>query len=171
MATATEIEHLVQAHRANAVVRSNSRDGRAAVGNFVSAFRCVYKHAERDRLIHPLDNPAALVARPGPLPGSRHALTLEQVRELAHVAATTGNDPTLDALIVRLHIETACRRGAALRLGVRDLDVEDCLVKLRGKGGVLRWHPISPTLMHHLVGHVAQRGGPEATEAVLRWTR
>ncbi|WP_327096994.1 site-specific integrase [Nocardia vinacea] len=166
--TATEIEHLVHAHRSRAVVRSNSRDGRAAVGNFVSAFRCVYKHAERDRLIHPLDNPAALVAKPRPLAGLRHALTVEQVRELAHVAATTGNDPALDALIVRLHIETACRRGGALRLGVRDLDVEDCLVKLHEKGGVVRWHPISPTLMRHVVDHIEQRGGPEATDRVLR---
>ncbi|WP_198654384.1 MULTISPECIES: tyrosine-type recombinase/integrase [Nocardia] len=165
--TATEIEQLVQAHRAHAVVRSNSREGRAAVSHFVSAIRCVYKHAERDRFIHPLDNPAAAVQRPQPLPGSRHALTLQQVQELAHIAATTGNDPALDALIVRLHIETACRRAAALQLRTRDLDIADCLIKLHEKGGVVRWHPVSPTLMTRLVEHAAQRGG-EASERLLR---
>jgi integrase len=89
--------------------------------------------------------------------------------ETCHPAqlCTTGSGPLLDALIVRLHIETACRRGGALRLGVEDLDVEDCLVKLREKGGVVRWHPISPTLMTHLLDHVRERGGHEATSQVL----
>ncbi|MEV6338683.1 hypothetical protein AB0M12_28670 [Nocardia vinacea] len=32
-----------------------------------------------------------------------HALTVEQIHDLGRVAATTGNDPALDALIVRLH--------------------------------------------------------------------
>lgn len=35
-----------------------------------------------------------------------------------HIAATTGNDPVLDSLLVRLHIETACRRGGALDDGI-----------------------------------------------------
>ncbi|WP_433664571.1 tyrosine-type recombinase/integrase [Nocardia sp. CA-128927] len=169
--SATEIEQMVHDHQRNAVVRANSRDGRAAVGNFVAAFRCLYRHAERDRLIFPFDNPAALVEKPPPLPGLRHALTVVQIHELAHVAATTGNDPALDALIVRLHIETACRRAAVLRLEVGDLDVEDCLVKLHEKGGIMRWHPISPTLMTHLLRHVSERGGRDTTTRVLRYRK
>ncbi|MBF6497407.1 tyrosine-type recombinase/integrase [Nocardia cyriacigeorgica] len=167
--TATEIERLVHVHRGNAVRRSNSREGRAAVGNFLSAFRCLYKHAERDRLIHPLDNPAARVRKPRQLPSLRHALTVEQVQEIAHVAANGGNDPELDALIVRIHIETACRRNAAVRLEAQELDVRDCLVKLREKGGIVRWHPISPTLMDHLTQHIERRGGFDSTPRVLRY--
>nr|WP_211212913.1 hypothetical protein [Actinopolyspora mortivallis] len=49
------------------------------------------------------------------------------------MAASTGNDPALDALLVRLHTETACRRGGALALRVADLDVDQCLVLLREK--------------------------------------
>ncbi|MEV6255297.1 site-specific integrase [Nocardia sp. NPDC051911] len=167
--SATEIGRLVQGHRDNVVVRANSRDGHAAVAHFVSAFRCLYSYAERDRLIEHRDNPAAVVPRPAALPGLRHALTVDQVLELAHIAATTGNDPALDALIVRLHIETACRRGAVIRLALADLNVADCLVRLREKGGVVRWHPVSPTLMRRLVEHAAQRGGAQTTDRVLRY--
>jgi hypothetical protein len=34
----------------------------------------------------------------------------------------------LDALLLRLHMETACRRGGALALTPDDLDQEQCLI-------------------------------------------
>jgi hypothetical protein len=37
-----------------------------------------------------------------------------------------GDDPALDALILRLHIETACGRGGALALRPIDLDPDQC---------------------------------------------
>ena len=77
------------------------------------------------------------------LPGSR-------LDELCRVAASTGNDPALDALLLRLHMETACRRGGALALTPGDLDPEQCLIRLREKGETVRWQPVSPTLMSHL---------------------
>ncbi len=57
----TEIQQLVSEHqvRAAATKRSNSRGGRGAAATMVSAVRRLYRHAEHDRLIHPLDNPAA----------------------------------------------------------------------------------------------------------------
>ncbi|MFD9615401.1 site-specific integrase, partial [Streptomyces sp. NPDC059083] len=54
-------------------------------------------------------------------------------------------------------------------LTVEDLNVEDCLVKLREKGETERWQPVSPTLMGRLVEHVALRGGEQATRRVLRY--
>ena len=61
--------------------------------------------------------------------------------------ATTGDDPELDTLILRLHTETACRRGGALALRPQDLDPDQCLILLREKGETVRWQPVSPTLM------------------------
>ncbi|CAM4041632.1 Integrase [Nocardia ninae] len=166
--TATEIDQMVKEHRCCAVVRANSRGGRGAAANMVSAFRCLYRHAERDGLIHPSENPASKVDRPRPLPSPRHALTFEQVQDIGRVASTTGNDGELDALIVRLHIETACRRGGVLALTLNDLDREDCLVQLREKGETTRWQPVSPLLMSKLIEHVDKRGG-EHTQQVLRY--
>ncbi|WP_297618758.1 hypothetical protein [Nocardia sp.] len=55
--------------------------------------------------------------------------------------------------MLRLHIETACRRGGAPALRPHDLDEDQCLVLLREKGQTERWQPISPTLMRHLLAH------------------
>ncbi|MEV6898774.1 hypothetical protein [Amycolatopsis sp. NPDC051372] len=58
-------------------------------------------------------------------------------------AATTGDDPERDTLLLRLHTETGCRRGGARGLRPRDLDETQCLVHLREKDGTSRCHPIS----------------------------
>ena len=89
--------------------------------------------------------------------------------EIATVAASTGNDPALDSLIVRLHTETACRRGGALALTPEDLDPEQCLIRLHEKGGTERWQPVSPTLMTHLLAHGESRGGLDSGERLLRY--
>ncbi|WP_416367436.1 tyrosine-type recombinase/integrase [Nocardia terpenica] len=126
-------------------------------------------HAERDGLILPPANPARSVDKPRQPDSDRHALHVDQVLDLACTAATTGDDPELDALIIRLHIETACRRSGVLYLDVDDLDAEFCLIKLREKGGTMRWQPISPRLAHHLVQHIQRRGGTATTNRLLRY--
>ena len=83
-----------------------------------------------------------------------------RLAEINQVAATTGDDPELDTLILRLHTETACRRGGALALRPADLDREQCLVLLREKGETVRWQPVSPTLMAALVRHAEERHAP-----------
>ena len=78
----------------------------------------------------PADHPAGAAGHPA-----------GQINE---VAATTGDDPELDTLMLRLHTETACRRGGALALRPQDLDPDQCLVLLREKGETVRWQPVSP---------------------------
>jgi integrase len=75
----------------------------------------------------------------------------------------------LDALLIRLHTETGCRRGGALALRLRDLDAQQCLIYLREKGGTARWQPVSPTLMRHLQAHHAERGDGDRDGARLRY--
>ncbi|MFI2228701.1 tyrosine-type recombinase/integrase [Nocardia testacea] len=168
--TPTEILQLMNRYKAGAVVRSNWRGGSAATRNLLHGIRRLYRLAELDGLIAPAANPAARVPMPPKLQSTRHALTPHQVAELGRVAVETGNDPELDALIVRLHIETACRREAALKLRVDDLSVDDCTALLHHKGGVDAWHPITPLLMSRLLDHVAHRGAgfAPARHQVLR---
>ncbi len=67
---------------------------------------------------------------------ARRAVAGTRLAEINHVAATTGNDPELDTLLLRLHTETACRRGGALALRPEDLDPDQCLVlAAAGPGG------------------------------------
>lgn len=101
-------------------------------------------------------------------PSNRYAIPAPQLAEICEVVATTGDDPELDALILRLLTETACRRSGALGLRPHDLDADQCLVYLREKEGTDRWQPVSPTLMRHLVQHAAERGGPRSGQ-LLRY--
>ncbi|MEV4139875.1 site-specific integrase [Dactylosporangium sp. NPDC049742] len=167
--TASDIKELVERTRLTAVVRGNSRGGRSAAENMITALRCVYKHAVADGLLSESANPAARVAKPRRLASTRRALSDSQLQEVVAVASTTGNDPHLDALLVRLHIETACRRGGALALRLQDLDPQQCVIRLREKGETVRWQPVSPTLMHDLADHAAQRGAMDANDKVLRY--
>ncbi|MFZ0190659.1 MAG: site-specific integrase [Streptosporangiaceae bacterium] len=155
--TPSEIRQLVQHVRANVVPRRNSRGGRSAAEHLIAALRCLYKHAEEDGLIDPAGNPARKVDKPRRLPSTRRAVADKRLAEINHAAATTGDDPELDTLLLRLHTETACRRGGALALRPQDLDPEQCLILLREKGETVRWQPVSPTLMAALLGHAGER--------------
>src|SRR5271157_5997558 len=158
--TPSEIRQLVRHVRANVVPRRNSRGGRSAAEHLIAALRCMYKHAEEDGLIDPAGNPARKVDKPRRLPSTRRAVADTRLAEINHAAATTGDDPELDTLLLRLHTETACRRGGALALRPRDLDPDQCLVLLREKGETVRWQPVSPTLMGRLTEHGQERHAP-----------
>jgi integrase/recombinase XerC len=167
--TPLEIKQLAEQARSQVIVRRNSRGGRTAAEHMISALRCLYRHAVDDGLISEAANPAVRVAKPRRLTSTRRALPGHKLAEINEVAGVTGNDPELDLLLLRLHTETACRRGGALALRLRDLDAEQCLVRLREKGETVRWQPISPTLMHHLVAHHEERGQGETTDHLLRY--
>src|SRR6516225_3806881 len=158
--TPSEIRQLVQHVRANVVPRRNSRGGRSAAEHLIAALRCLYRHAEEDGLISRDENPARKVDKPRCLPSTRRAVADKRLAEINHAAATTGDDPELDTLLLRLHTETACRRGGALALRPQDLDPEQCLILLREKGETVRWQPVSPTLMGRLMEHSRERRAP-----------
>jgi integrase len=91
---------------------------------------------------------------------------LEQINLAAR---TSGNDVVLDALLLRPHTETACRRGGALGLQLADLDTDHGLVQLPEKGATLRWQPITLDLAPHLVEHARSRGAVLPTDRLLRY--
>jgi integrase/recombinase XerC len=167
--TPSEIRQLVAHVRANTVQRRNARGGRGAAENLIAALRCLYRHAEDDGLIAEKNNPARKVGKPRRLPSTRRAVAGTRLAEINQVAAASGDDPELGTLILRLHTETACRRGGALALRPADLDREQCLVLLREKGETVRWQPVSPTLMAALARHAAERHAPPDGR-LLRYT-
>ncbi|WP_067899334.1 tyrosine-type recombinase/integrase [Nocardia vaccinii] len=152
-----ELEEMARAVRRDARANRASRGGTGAVENFLSATRRVYRHAEDNGWIQPSDNPARRVPMPKRGTSRRHAIASPQLAQICEIAAAAGNDPELDSLLLRLHIETACRRGGALELRPMDLDPQQCLIWLREKDGTDRWQPVSPTLMRHLLDHATQR--------------
>lgn len=167
--TTLEIRQLVEHVKTTAAARRNARGGRGAAEHTISALRCLYKYAVADGIVGETENPAKRAPKPRRLPSTRRALPDNRLGEINHAAATTGNDPALDTLLLRLHLETACRRGGALALTPADLDDEQCLIQLREKGETVRWQPVSPTLMAHLLAHGDSRGGLESGDGLLRY--
>lgn len=157
--------------RESRVVRRNGTGGGGSEENYVAAIRCLFKFAVNDGVITEAENAAARVPKPKRTASTRSALPDDRLTDLNRVAATTGNDPELDSLLLRFHIETACRRGGALSVRRCDLDVEQCLVKLREKGFTTRWQPVSPTMMRALLAHWDERGDgdPRSTKPLLRF--
>jgi integrase len=166
--TPSEIRQLMTWVKTHVVARRNARGGRSAQEHLVAALRCLYQRAVEDGLIAEADNPARKVAKPRRLPSTRRAVPESRLAEINQAAATTGDDPELDTLLLRLHTETACRRGGALALRLADLDPDQCLVLLREKGETVRWQPVFPTLMARLVRHGQDRHAPEGGQ-LLRY--
>ncbi|RAS58960.1 site-specific recombinase XerD [Lentzea atacamensis] len=166
--TPLEIKQLAEQTKTNAIVRRNSRGGRSAAEHLIAAARCLYQHAAADRLMSESDNPARRVPKPRRLATTRRALPDNRLREINEIAGSTGNDPELDLVLLRFHTETAARRGGALALRHCDLDAEQCLVRLFEKGGTLRWQPVSPTMMNHLLVLGKERGAV-GNEQLLRY--
>jgi integrase len=166
---ASDIEALQQETVAGARRRRTSQGGRHAGEHVIAAARAVYNRAIADGLLEAKVSPAHRVAKPRRLPSTRRALTPDELEQINVAARTSGNDVVLDALLLRLHTETACRRGGALGLRMMDLHVEHGLVRLSEKGGTLRWQPISLYLAGRLAEHAAARGAVQPANSLLRF--
>lgn len=153
--------------KTNAVKRSNSRNGVSAQENCVAALRKFFDVALHDKKVS--ENPAAHVKKPSRRDSNRRAFSEKELAELFTVTANGGNDPVLDTLLLRFHLETGARRGGALALTRDGIDAHSQCVLLKEKGDTKRWQPVSKTLLDALLAHVDARGTGDATELVFRF--
>ncbi|MFI7211646.1 tyrosine-type recombinase/integrase [Micromonospora maritima] len=166
---ASHLEALMRQAAAGARPRRNSRNGRHAGEHLVAAARAFYNRAVADGHLTAVDSPAHRIRKPRRLPNTRRALTPDEVSDINTAARSGGNDIVLDALLLRLHTETACRRAGALALRLIDLDTDHALIRLSEKGGTQRWQPITPMLAGRLNDHARARGAVAPTDALLRY--
>jgi integrase/recombinase XerC len=155
---------------ADAVARARRRrpdsDGRASQESCVAALRALFSRAVADGLMRA--NPAAGLTKPRRTRSRRRALDDAELAELIDAVRTTSNDPDLDLLLVRFHLESGARRGGALNLRCEDLDARRATVWLREKGASEREQPVSPTLITLLECHPSSRGGSGPDSGVFR---
>ncbi|HEX5543150.1 MAG TPA: site-specific integrase [Micromonospora sp.] len=166
---ASDIEAMQRQVAVTARSRRNSRSGRHAGEHVIAAARAIYNQAIADGLIDAAASPAHRVVKPRRLQSTRRALTPDELEEINLAARTSGNDVLLDALLLRLHTETACRRGGALGLRLADLDTDRGLIRLTEKGATLRWQPITLDLAAHLDEHAHTRGAVLPTDLLLHY--
>lgn len=164
----TKIEAFRQDVIANSKRREGHCNGRYAGSNALCAMRKLYRFAVADGLVGEADDPAKKVRLARRLHSTRRALTPAEVADINQAMLLTSRDHELDGLILRLHLETGCRRGGALALRLRDVDKRYSRVLLREKFGSKRWQPISPTLCAALLAHARSRGAKAREDGLLR---
>lgn len=149
--------------------RRASSDGRSSRENCVAALRALFARAQLAGLTG--SNPAAAIPKPRRRPSRRRPLDHAEIEDLVNAIRTTSNDPDLDLLLVRFHLESGARREGALNLRVGDLDGRRASVWLREKFGVEREQPISPSLLRLIARHADARGAVGPDDAVFRGRR
>ena len=137
----------------------------------IAAARAVFNRAVADGLIGAAANPAHRVPKPGgcPAPAAPSPRTSWTRSTLLPGPAATTSSWTAQPCLLRLHTETACRRGGALGLRLMDLDADRGIIRLREKGGTLRWQPVTVHLAQRLAEHAQIRGAVLPTDALLRY--
>jgi integrase len=144
-------------------------DGRSSRESCIGALRALFARAERADLV--TRSPAAQLEKPRRLPNRRRALDDGELREVIEAVRTTSQDPDLDLLLVRFHLESGARREGALNLRLRDLDRARSTVWLGEKFGIEREQPVSPSLLQALEAHSSSRGAVASDDPVLRSRR
>lgn len=102
------------------------------------------------------------------LPNSRRALSGWKLEQINATARISGNDAVLDALLLRLHTETACRRGGTLGHPTRGSRPRAMPGQAPREGSTVRWLPITPALANCLVDHATARRAVLPTDPLLR---
>jgi integrase/recombinase XerC len=155
---------------ANAARRTQQRrpgsSGRSSQETCVAALRSLFNRAHAAGLIP--SNPAAALTKPRRARSRRRALDDAELAELIEAIRTTSNDPDLDLLLVRFHLESSARRQGALHLRLSDVDARRSTVWLREKNTSDREQPLSPTLTGLLERHATTRHAHHPDDPVFR---
>lgn len=154
--TIVELNVVVEDAVAGDQRRRPGSTGRASQETCVAALRAVFRRAVDAGLV--TADPAAELTKPRRVRSRRRALDDHELGELIDAVRTTSNDPDLDLLLVRFHLESGTRRQGALNPRRRDVDPVRATVWLREKGGGEREQPVSPSLVALLEHHGDQRG-------------
>jgi site-specific recombinase XerC len=132
-------------------------DGRGAREQFLQASRWMFVWLGDDDKVKA--NPAAKLKLPPRQEAGSRSLTEEEFLEVYGVAVSTGQDPTLDGLILRHLLIQAVRRGALLDTTCGGLDVEGRRIRYWDqKKQTWRYRPTTPTHMADLLTHALARG-------------
>lgn len=155
----SDIARFAKNCKETAIQRSTSIGGTGAQTNAVTTARAFFKLAVDDRLISV--NPALAVPKPKKNSKVRWALDVTQLHELDNIACTTGTDPELDSLLMRFHLETAARRGGAVKLTIGALNLHRQTATLHEKGDKQNEVPLTQELIEAMIAHCERRAvGP-----------
>jgi integrase/recombinase XerC len=164
--TLADLQAVVAETLRRAQARRPGSPGRSAQETCIAALRALFDRALAAGLV--AANPAKALTKPRRARSRRRALTDTELAELIDAVRVTSNDPDLDLLLVRFHLESGARRQGALNLRCGDIDPHRSTVWLREKDTSDREQPISPALTALLQHHAVERGARHPNDPVFR---
>lgn len=163
----TDLKVVQKQVKERAKKKNPANAGRSAEEHFVSATKLFFATAVEDGAIHA--DPAAGLKKPRRGKGRRRPLNEQELRQVIEATPVDSDDPELDRLIVRFHLETGARRAGAINLTVADLDFERQTLWLHEKYDEEREQPVTRTLLNELRGHAKKRGSGTKTSPVFHY--
>lgn len=167
--TTTDLKLVAKDVKERARQKRPSNAGRGAEEHFVSAARLFFRTAVEDRLIDV--DPTANLTKPRRGKGRRRPLNEGELFEVVRVTPVGSDDPELDQLLVRFHIETGARRAGALNLRLNDLAFSRQTVWLHEKYDAEREQPVTKGLLEELRRHALDRGDGDLMGPVFHYRR
>lgn len=148
--------------------RPTSRNGgHGAEENALNALRFFFNRVADAG--YRVGNPASRLKRPPRRKNPRRGLEPDELRGVFQVAISGGDDPELDALLIRIPAECGCRREGLINLTLADIDRRWCRIQLDEKFGAKRWVPITRELADAIVEHAHSRGATKPSDSALRY--
>ena len=148
--------------------RSNGRPYSAAyVDQVYRTLHTFFEWLVRERIL--IANPMAHVRRPRVPKRKSPRLTLDEVKRVIEAAKGTVH-AARNLAIVCLMLDSGLRRGEVLTLRVKDVDLENGVVRVFGKGGKERDVPIGSMTAEALRAYLAVRPASASPKLFLTMT-
>jgi integrase len=147
------VENRTRAARGLAI---KNADGIGAEETAIAALRSLFETAtaHTDGI-----NAALKIDKPHRNTRERRPMREFELLELCHLTSTSGNDPSLDELIVDFGIATGSRREGVYLLSVGQLHRDKQTIEMKDKYKRRQPAPVSAELIDRLVSHAIERGG------------
>ena len=130
-------------------------DGIGAEESAMAALRSLFESA----IAHTGSNAAQTVKKPHRNTRERRPMREFELLELCHLTSTSGDDPSLDELIVDFGIATGSRREGVYLLTVGQLHRDKQTIEMFDKYKRRQPAPVSGELIDRLLSHAIERGG------------
>lgn len=127
----------------------------------------MFKVAVDDRHLAKGMNPAADMVKPKRSDRRRMALEDEHFEQMVELIGSTGDDPQLDALVLKFIDITGARREGLLDLQVGGIDREECTVRLHEKFDTVFDQPVPDMFVDELLTFAAARRSAARTDSVF----
>lgn len=149
----TKVDHLVLREFVAHLVRLKTK--KSSIARKLSAIRAFFKYLSRTGLIK--NNPARLIATPKQERRLPSVLTVDEAEQLMESRAVDPMRELRDKAVIETLYSTGIRAGELVAMNTDDIDQNERLIRIRGKGRKERIVPIGRRALHAIHEYLSKR--------------